>query len=177
MYRKFCRVIGITYLLFLTSSAFAQSVEGKNYLNLGFGALPIGFSGSGGFPLSASFEHGFTDKISAGGFVSFLHRRYRDDYRYRYVVVGARGSYHFNEELKISDPNLDIYAGASLYLRGYKLKFKGNGAINPLYNYSGSSLGLGVFAGGRYMLQDNIGAFAELGYSLSALHVGITFTF
>jgi hypothetical protein len=70
--------------VFLVSAAAnAQSVKGNNYLNAGIGLGTYGFSGTGGIPITASFEHGFTDKISAGVFFGTIQRIYASDWKYK----------------------------------------------------------------------------------------------
>ena len=162
-----------------TSSANAQStqtVKGTNYLNAGIGLRTFGLSGTGGLPITASFEHGFTDKISAGGYVGFVQRKFAHDWKYTYFVIGARGSYHFSELLNIQNEKLDVYGGASLYYRGYKLKY-GDDEISELYDTNGGTVGLALHAAARYMFKDNLGAYAELGYGVSPLQLGVTLKF
>jgi len=154
----------------------SQNVKGKNFLNAGIGIGSYGFSGTGGLPIAASFEHGFTDKISGGAMVSFVKRKFLDDYHYSYYLVGLRGSYHFNEALKVNNEKVDLYGGLSLFYRGYKLNYKDN---DPNYNFKASDGGVdfAIHAGARYMFSPNIGGFAELGYGISPLQLGVTFQF
>ena len=86
-----------------TTMANAQSVKGKNYVNAGIGLGTYGLHGTGGLPITGSYEHGFTDQISAGLYVGHVGRKYADDWKYRYRIIGVRGSYHFNELLKIQN--------------------------------------------------------------------------
>ena len=160
----------------LTTAANAQNVKGTNYLNAGIGLGTFGLSGTGGLHITASFEHGFTDKISAGGYVGFVQRKFAHDWKYTYFVIGARGSYHFNELLKVENEKLDVYGGASLYYRGYKLKY-GDDEISELYDTNGGTVGIALHAAARYMFKDNLGAYAELGYGVSPLQLGVTLKF
>jgi hypothetical protein len=165
-----------TAALFSTASVNAQDVKGKNFVNAGIGIGTFGFSGTGGLPITASFEHGFTDKISAGGYVGIVQRKFLTDYKYSYFVVGARGSYHFSELLNITNEKVDVYGGASLYYRGYKLKY-GTSEHNDLYKASGGTIGLALHAAARYMFSEKIGGYAELGYGISPLQLGVSFKF
>ena len=160
----------------ISTAAHAQDVKGKNFLNAGIGLGTFGLSGTGGLPITASFEHGFTDKISAGGYVGFVQRKFAHDWKYTYFVIGARGSYHFNELLNVTNEKLDVYGGASLYYRGYRLKY-GDDEISDLYDTNGGTVGLALHAAARYMFKENLGAYAELGYGVSPLQLGVTFTF
>ncbi len=162
--------------MMFAASVQAQDVKGKNFLNAGIGIGTFGFSGTGGLPITASFEHGFSDKISAGGYVGLVQRKFLTNYKYSYYVIGARGSYHFNELLNIENEKLDVYGGASLYYRGYKLKYDDD-EYNELYKASGGTVGLALHAAARYMFSPNVGGYAELGYGISPLQLGVSFKF
>jgi hypothetical protein len=157
-------------------NAEAQDVKGKRFLNAGIGLGTFGFSGTGGLPITASFEHGFTDKISAGGTVGLVRTKFLTDYHYSYYIVGARGSYHFNELLKVENEKVDLYGGVSLFYRGYKLKYKGTTEEGD-YKASAGGLDYALHAGARYMFSDNIGGYAELGYGISPLQLGVALKF
>lgn len=151
------------------------TVKGTNYVNAGIGLGTFGFTGTGGLPITASFEHGFTDKISAGLSVGIVSTKYANYWKYKYFVVGARGSYHFNELLNVSNPKLDVYGGATLFYRGYSVKYSGPD------EYFGKStaggLDIALHAGGHYYFADNFGAFAELGWGISPLQLGVSLKF
>jgi hypothetical protein len=170
--------------LFAQKNAFAQSskstgftdVKGVNLLNAGIGLGTYGLYGSGGLPITASFEHGFTDKISAGIGFGFVQRKYYHDWKYTYLMFQVRGSYHFNELLEIDNPKLDVYGGTGLIYRHYKLKYDEGGTIYD-YKSSGGSVTIDLHAGGRYMFNDHLGAYAEVGYGISPLQLGVSFKF
>jgi hypothetical protein len=156
------------------TSANAQSVKGKNYVNAGIGLGTFGLYGTGGLPITASYEHGFTDQISGGLYVGYVGRKYADDWKYRYKIIGARGSYHFNELLKIAEPKLDVYGGVALFYRSYTLKYEAAGEKRKATD---GTISVGFHAAARYMFANNIGAYAELGYGLSPLQLGVSFVF
>src|SRR5687768_6387128 len=135
------------FILF-SVSAKAQDVMGRNFVNAGIGLGSFHLSGTGGLPLSVSVEHGFHDKISAGLYVGYIQRKFATYWKYKYVVVGARGSYHFNELIQIDNPKVDLYGGATLYYRGYKFKYT-NGEADESVKTSGGSVGVALHAGGR----------------------------
>lgn len=172
-----------TFLLsiILCKNSVAQSdgfenVKGVNLLNLGIGVGTYGLSGTGGLPLTASFEHGFTDKITGGVSLGYVRRTYLDDWRYTYLIFGARASYHFNELINHSVPNLDIYGGAGLFYRRYKHSYKGD--FGDQYgDSSGGDVDIDIHAGGRYLFNERFGGFAEVGYGISPLQVGFTMKF
>ncbi|HEX2605726.1 MAG TPA: hypothetical protein VHK91_00040, partial [Flavisolibacter sp.] len=78
------------------------------------------------------------------------------------------------EALKISSSKADVYGGLSIYHRSYTLKYDG---IDGKEKVTDGVLGVGIFAGGRYYFAPNVGAFAELGYGISPLQLGLTVKF
>lgn len=167
----------LAVLCFTSVSVKAQSVKGQKFLNAGIGLGTFGFSGTGGLPLTASFEVGVTDQISAGGFAGMVRTKFLSNYKYRYYIVGARGSYHFNELLKVTNPKLDVYGGASLYYRGYSLKYEYHDNDNNKVKTSGGDIGIAMHAAARYMFSEKVGGYAELGYGISPLQLGVSLKF
>jgi|RhiMetdeSRZDD1v2_1073273.scaffolds.fasta_scaffold01293_33 hypothetical protein len=160
------------------AKAQTQSVKGVNYAAAGIGIGTFGFNGTGGLPVTLSFDHGFTDKITGGLYVGMVRTKYLANYKYRYTIAGVRASYHFNEELKISNPKIDVYGGATLYYRGYTLKYKYTGdGIEYSEKLTGGSVGVGIHVGGHYFFTDQIGAYADLGYGISPLQLGLVLRF
>jgi hypothetical protein len=173
--------IAIVTVFLFAQNTLAQNkdfndVKGINLLNAGIGLGSYGLYGTGGLPITASFEHGVTDKISAGVNVGYIQRKYWHDWKYRYFIFGVRGSYHFNEILNISEPKLDVYGGAGLLYRHYKFVYTDNGTTHD-YKSSGGSVDINLHAGGRYTFNDHIGAYAEVGYGISPLQIGVAFIF
>lgn len=168
--------LSLAAILAISAGAQAQSVKGVNFLNAGIGVGTFGLTGTGGLPITATFEHGFTDKITAGATVGFVKTNFYNDYHYTYYIIGAKGSYHFNELLNVQNEKLDVYGGASLFYRGYKADFKDAFGTED-YNASGGGLDIAIHAGTRYMFSGNVGAYAELGYGISPLQLGVTFKF
>ncbi|GAB3036536.1 hypothetical protein [Spirosoma pulveris] len=152
------------------TQSFAQYVpdKGSKLLNLGIGVGGyggIGFGG-GGVAFGGSFEAGVAKNITVGGIASF--RSYSGFGSY--YSIGARGSYHFNELLNMSDEKVDLYAGLGLIYSGFSYK---DGYLSSAYNYGGIDLGLHL--GGRYFFSDKVGAFAEVGVGVAPLQLGVTF--
>jgi len=147
------------------------SVMNKNFLDPGIG-LGTYYKG---LPFGVSYEHGFTDEISAGPFLNYSS--YSDNGLYNYslhlLYVGVRGSYHLAKLLNVSNPKFDPYAGVSLGYYSASYDYAGD----PLPGAYGSTVFLGVHAGARYMFSDHIGGFAEVGYGVAALQVGVSFKF
>jgi hypothetical protein len=142
-------------------------------LNVGIG---LGALGYGGVPIGASFEHGFTKDISAGGFFDYLSYSNTFStytYSWRIMYFGARGSYHFNELLKLDNDKIDVYGGAGI---GYQT-FSTSDNLGIGYAGYANRVFLNVHAGGRYYFSNSLGGYAELGYGVSALKLGLTLKF
>jgi hypothetical protein len=177
----------LVLLLAIASTVMAQSKSafsnGDNLFNAGVGLgspfFGTGYSSSLPVNPTVSFEHGFTDEISAGAQVSYASYKYNYGYAgsaYAFkesaTYIGVRGSYHLGQMLEL-DSKFDVYGGASL---GYVVVSLSD---NAGYSASAASdIGYGVFGGGKYYFSNNAGIFAEVGYqSLSFLSVGITLKF
>jgi hypothetical protein len=173
------RVVGVIVLvcaLLSLGEAQAQFQKGDRLLNIGIG---VNSYYNGGIPLSAIYEVGITPQISVGGGIDYLSHEYAYAYnysrRFTALYIGARGSYHFNELLKINDERFDVYGGLSLGFRSFT--WSGN-AYNNYYGLDssyGSGLFLGIHIGGRYYFTNRIGAFLELGgLGSTNARVGVT---
>ncbi|MBC8112243.1 MAG: outer membrane beta-barrel protein, partial [Verrucomicrobia bacterium] len=133
-----------------------------------------------GLPFGLSYERGITDQISIGGFLDYSSTKYGYtgfDGKLTILFVGARASYHFNEILDVKNDKVDLYGGVALGFRSVSWKYN-----DPIYDdlysdpYSNGVL-FGVHAGARYMFANNIGGFAELGYGVSILKLGLAVKF
>jgi len=171
------RIIGTFLLFFVVSgSLFAQDKGGLVYqkgqkdLNIG-----VGLGSFYGLPIGASLDYGYTDKISIGGYVGYATKTeemavYNSKFKWNYTayLVGARGAYHFYNTNKI-----DAYGGLMLGYYFGSVKFEGTGSAGiPEPEYGG--IAYSGFIGGRYRFTDKFGAFAELGYGIAYLQVGLT---
>jgi hypothetical protein len=152
-----------------TANAQTRSVKGNNYVSAGIGIGTFGFNGTGGLPVVIGYDRGITDQISVGAYLGMVRTKYADDYKYKYTIFCVRGSYHFSELLEIGNPQIDVYGGVSINLRNYTLKYEWSGHNEKL---TGSTIGVGIHAGGRYFFTDKFGAYAELGYGISPLQLG-----
>jgi len=131
-------------------------------------------------PITASYQQVVTDvlgvgRISAGGTIgmSFHNTKYTTLYgTYKSsttrTILLARAAYHFDLPVK----NLDLYAGMGMgiYLYSYRhdadLKYPGAS--------SSSTFVVTPFGGARYFFSNSFGVYAELGYGLGILNVGMT---
>ena len=164
--------------MFIVSSAQAQDAGRNKYLNAGIGLAAYT---AGGLPIGASLEVDVKNNISAGVFFDYARYGYRYGsykWHYNFLYFGARGSYHLGEllrDLDIHNSKWDPYAGLSLGIR--TASYRDNaGTENFTSPYSGGAF-LGVHVGSRYMFSEKLGGFAEVGYGVSALRLGITARF
>lgn len=173
----------IAMVAIVATSAQAQPFEkGITNANVGIGlGTALGGLGKARPAISVSVDHGFWDiggpgVISLGGYVGNTGYKYDGGgytAKWNYIVIGARGAYHYNGFTNL--PKLDVYGGAML---GYNIvSYKTEGDGDDYKNNYGSGLGLSGFVGGRWFFTDNIGAYAELGYGVSVLALGVTFKF
>lgn len=173
----------IAMVAFMATAVHAQPFQkGTTTANVGIGlGTALGGLGKARPAISVSVDHGFWEiggpgVISLGGYIGNTGYKYTDlgyTAKWNYIVVGARGAYHYNGFTDV--PNLDIYGGAMLAYNIVKYKTEGGGA--DLSDNYGSGVGFSGFLGGRWFFTDNIGAYAELGYGVSVLAVGATFKF
>lgn len=177
------RTIFTLLAIFIASVAHAQQFQkGTTAANVGIGlGTALGGMGKARLAISASIDHGMWDiggpgVVSLGGFVGTTGYKYSDlgyTAKWNYVVVGARGTYHYNGFTNV--PDLDVYGGAML---AYNIvNYSTDGNDQGLSGSYGSGIGLSGFLGGRWFFSDNIGAYGELGYGVSVLNVGVTFKF
>jgi hypothetical protein len=164
--------------------------EGTKALNIGLGfGLNYGYYGNpNAVPaLVIIYDQGVKDgigpgTISVGGILGYKRFTYKyppyynnGNKKYKAswtnVVVGARGAYH----LPLDVDKLDTYAGLMLGVRIQSWDdnwYEDNGYPEP--DYSSAYLTSGIFIGARYMFTDKIGAFAEVGYDISILKLGVS---
>ena len=172
----------LTVILSLTMSAGvlnAQEVFKKNdvAMNMGIGfnnTLTMNFNTIVP-PISVSVEYGIVDNpfdeengsIGVGGYLGYTSYGYKNNsLTANYTILAARGSYHYQ-----FFPKLDTYAGLLL-----GLAFR-SGALFENENTNNTKLAYGIFVGGRYMFHENIGAFAEIGWGVSAINIGLSLKF
>ncbi|MFI5219542.1 MAG: hypothetical protein ACHQNT_08635 [Bacteroidia bacterium] len=119
--------------------------------------------------------------IGLGAFLGYKSLAYKSsdpyyvyDYEWTYLIIGMRGSYHYE-----FTPNLDTYAGLLLSYNSESLTDQSYSNGYP-YAYSGDSdsgIGLSLYLGARYYFSDQWAAFAELGYGIATLQLGAVYKF
>lgn len=177
--KKFFYSFAVVALLALSAQGvMAQAYQqGDKLLNLGIGLN--GYYG-GGLPIGGSFEYGVTDQISVGAQIDFYTWGYNFGsgykYRYTFIPIALRGSYHVNELLNLDNDKVDLYGGVQL---GYYIsKYSDDSGFSGIYNNSyGNKALFGIHLGGKYYFKPNLGGFAELGYGVSTLKLGLALKF
>ena len=145
------------------------------YLNAGVGLATYY---GGGFPIGVSVEADVKNNFSVGGSIDYYHYNYGYySGGYNFIYAGARGSYHLGEALNVQSSNFDPYIGATLGFR-----YAGNGGSYYSYydGYSSSynsGLYVGIHVGARVLFTPKVGAFAEVGYGVSAVKLGLAAKF
>ena len=173
MKKFFLSAIAFLFAITLVQEVNAQKFEqGQIDLNLGVGLVPTFGAGDVGIPLSLSVDYGFNDQISLGGYLGYAGSSdnipFLGKISYNYIIVGARGAYHFDLSEK-----LDTYAGLFLGYNVASVSIENSLAGAPEPDAAGGFT-YSLFAGARYHFTDQIGAFGEVGYGISILNLGLT---
>ena len=177
----------IMLFIFATSESYAKGPFNlnKSDLNIGIGLGSHVYGNTSTIPpISASYEVGFpwkindiTKNISLGGYLGYAMSESDwswGTYTYTEIIIGARGSYHFYNE-----DNIDAYGGLMIGYDIFSSSYKSKTGYAD-YNWSdngSSGLTYSAYLGGRYFFSESFGAFAELGYGIAYLNLGITMKF
>jgi hypothetical protein len=184
--------IFIIALLFLVGvfSANAQRFEkGNSAINLGFGIGSGYYSGSFysfTWGLNGSYELGIVEVpmgsklkgiVGVGGLLGYSSYSYNytywdGKYHYSNILIAARGNYHF-----VFMEKFDPYAGVFLGYQFASSKWKGTGTEPSDYTVTHGYFRPGLFVGARYYFNNQFGVYAELGYMLTVLNLGVTLKF
>ena len=170
------KVLLLSLFTIVTIAFSAQKTQAQEYEQGSLVAnVGVGLGGGLGLPISASVDYGFKEKISLGGFVGFSTTNEDLGFfkvNYTYILVGARAGYHFD----LGVDKLDPYVGALLGYNAASVGFEPEPGP-PFNNITAGGVIFGGFAGARYYITDNIGAFAELGYGLGTATIGVAYKF
>jgi hypothetical protein len=173
--------------------------SGTNVLGIGVGIggyYDIGSYSSQSPALGISYEHGMSwhaggGVIGLGGYFGYKTFSYHYDYpfignyyideKWTYMIIGIRGAYHYDFA---HNDKLDTYGGIMISFDNLSYSYNDTyyTAANgyPYYSHPNSySSGLypTLFVGARYYLSNSIGIFAEGGYGISYITIGINFKF
>lgn len=180
-------VLGVAFMLSIPAMHAQESMFNLDdqVLNLGIGLGNTLYIGGLGYsmgvpPLSISYEKAIKDEIlekgviGVGGYLGYSSYKYRYDYgttvwgwNYSNIVVGAIGAFHY----PLID-KLDTYAGVLL---GYNINTSreyGDVGSNTAGSYGG--LVFSGYIGGRYYFSEKFAAFAQLGYGIAYLTLGVS---
>ncbi|OJV35993.1 MAG: hypothetical protein BGO29_14290 [Bacteroidales bacterium 36-12] len=188
--------IFFTLILVFTCSVFV-SVNAKDIFSKGDQAVGIGigigsYYGGDGYssgipPISVSYERGIVEgllngkgSIGVGGYAAYTSNKWEGSYfngttdvtygwKYNYIVLGARGAFHYQFVDK-----LDTYTGLMLGYNIVSSKYIGNNIAMSTTNNNTSGFGFSAFIGGRYHFSPKYAAYAEVGYGISALELGLS---
>jgi hypothetical protein len=160
--------------------------KGTNMISagVGLGSSIFSYSGASQTPaLSLQYERGVWDVggpgvISLGGYAGYKGYSYSGksagysyDENWHYTVIGVRSAYHYHGwDLH----NLDVYAGVMLSYNILSYSYSDNsGTTETGAGSYGSTAGFSLYVGGRYFFGDHFAAFAELGYGVAYLNIGV----
>lgn len=180
-------LIFFAYAICIASAASAQPFQKDTKVisaGVGLGSSLGTFSSSSQTPaLSASYEQGVWDIggpgiISLGGYAGTKSFKYSGPgytQKWNYTIIGIRSAYHYNG---IKSDEFDVYGGVMLSYNILNYKFKDdNGSDFNRHGSYGSGTGFTIYIGGRYFFSQNLAAFAELGYGVSYLTLGVAYKF
>jgi hypothetical protein len=130
-------------------------------------------------PVALSAEYGILDSfirgkaaIGVGGYLAYTAEKSKigSTLSRSHVIIGARGVFHYEFVYR-----LDTYAGLSATYNIVTSSHAGSGTTTS----HGSSSGLfpTLFVGARYYFAPRFAAFAELGYGIAPLEIGVAFKF
>ncbi len=148
-------------------------MKGNNLIHGGIGFGLAGIFGDATIPpITVGYEMGFEEKISLGGLVGYSGSTFKGfgwEWKYSYILIGARGAYHFLENNK----DWDAYGGVLL---GYNIvSVSESGAAGFGISAGTSYLLFGLYGGGRYYLNPRLSLYGELGYGAGFVTVGVAY--
>jgi hypothetical protein len=178
-----CAIVLLVAAVALPSVASAQDNAWHQkdlVLSGGVGFGMYGLYGTSSLPpIFVAFETGVAEKITLGGIVAYsgsTNDFVYGSYKYTYIVISARGAYHFLEH----NPKFDAYAGAGL---GYSIvsasatwkDAQDQALFGNIYSASASYFFFDVFLGGRYYFSPKFAVLGEVGYGVGFLRVGLSY--
>lgn len=169
-------------ILYLCALVFTANLCVAQEFNVGTNVISGGIGLGGNFGsyntstqtpgFSINYERGIWDAgpgvVSLGGYVGTKTYKYKYSNsvdKWSYTIVGVKGAYHYNG---FEVENLDVYGGVLLSYN--VLSYSGLGSY-------GSRAGVTGFLGGRWYFTDSLAVFAEAGYGVAYLTLGISFRF
>jgi hypothetical protein len=153
-------------------------------LGVGLGSSLGSFNYSSQIPgLSIQYEQGVWEAgdvgiISLGGYLGYKSfsmtsaaGNFEATSKWNYTIVGARSAFHYHG---IDNDKVDLFGGLMLSYNFLNYSYSDNtGLTNNSSGNLGNSAGFTIYVGGRYFFTDNFAGFAELGYGVSYLNLGL----
>lgn len=174
--KNFPKTLCVIAMVFSASLASGQARydKGDFLLNAGIG---LGYYYAGGVPLLVSAEWAVNDVITVGPYLGYTSYTYNwgfggERWRYTFLDLGVRGSYHFSELFEIRNEKVDVYGGAFL---GFLVSSYSGDAFTGYDDPYTGGLRLGIHAGARYFFSEKVAGYGELGYGIAPLSLGFTF--
>ncbi|MFA5670299.1 MAG: hypothetical protein WC967_13740 [Balneolaceae bacterium] len=163
--------INLLLLSFLLIPALTMAqYPGKGTIDIN-GGIGVGhnLSGTGGIPINISVDYGYDDNFTYGGYLGYLGSSTNTGWgtwKYTNFILGARGTYHH----QLAE-DFDTYGGLILGYNVATVKWDGPGTNRS----SAGGMVAQPFVGGRYHFNENVGAYAELGFGIAILQFGVTY--
>lgn len=173
----------IIFLVFISTFAALPSFGQSAYQSGNFiinGGIGLGSSIYGSISLNGSAEYFINDEVSIGGGIGYSgYNRGRylgDPLRVSVIYLGPRGSFHLSNALGIENPALDLYAGVFVGYGIVSVSYRNERVWGTNAYYNGySNFNYDIFGGARYQFSESLAGYAELGFGISVLQLGITF--
>jgi hypothetical protein len=173
-------------LIFAVLVLVSYGLNAQEMFEKGTKLVKVGFGLNGhSFPVEASYEQGIVnnlfdvDGLNLGLGLYLGYYSYKEDFgmftgdtwgwKYTNFVIGPRAIAHYEFIDKF-----DTYTGLMLGYDVGSSKYYGPDGYDPSPVTNGG-FAFGWVVGGRYEFNDNWGAYAELGYSISYLSLGVAY--
>jgi hypothetical protein len=185
MKRIFAFAIALLFALPALRAQESMFNLGDKVINLGIGLGNTLYISGAGYstsvpPISISYEQAIVDEvlekgvIGVGGYLGYTSYKYRADYlgvdwgwNWSNIILGAGGNFHY----PLVD-NLDTYAGLLL---GYNISTVSEyGEVGTNVASSSGGFVFSGYIGGRYYFSEKFAAFAQLGYGVAYLTLGVS---
>jgi hypothetical protein len=183
-------LLTIASLVLLVTGLQAQTFKKGDFdLNagIGLGYTYSLYSGVSSWPaIVVSGEKGVSELsdlgvLSIGGTFGFKHISLSGtgtDWSWNDFYIGARGALHL---AAVQSDKLDVYGGASLGVRIYTfpeavVTYSGGWPVGyDIEKKAHTTAFFGIFGGAKYSFSEKFAGFAELGYDIAWLKLGVSF--
>ncbi len=190
--KKYSLLTLIGFCLFFIASTHAQDQafdKGTKVISagVGIGSSLGSFSHNSQTPaLSVQYEQGVWDAgsdgvISLGAYVGYKSFGWKTESSgfntsasWKYTIIGLRSAYHYQG---LDNEDLDIYGGLMLAANLLNYTYTDSQGNQQGSGNYGNSTGLTLYLGGRYYFSPMAAGFAEIGYGISYLNLGLALRF